>query len=76
MDLLLLPWLVRPSSHRPTYLSSRMCPPSLSPAGGSGGPLGLKLRKSNSLLNLINSSLSSDAGPSCQGHMGLAPMLC
>lgn len=42
-------------------------------AGGAGGPLGLKLRKSPSLLNMINSALSSEAPA---GGMGLAPMLC
>ncbi|KAL4437156.1 hypothetical protein ABPG75_004295 [Micractinium tetrahymenae] len=41
----------------------------------AGGPLGLKLRKSPSLLNMINSALTSD-GPACAGGMGLAPMMC
>ncbi|KAL4423476.1 hypothetical protein ABPG77_003609 [Micractinium sp. CCAP 211/92] len=43
--------------------------------GGAGGPLGLKLRKSPSLLNMINTALSSES-PACAGGMGLAPMLC
>ena len=53
-------------------------PPSLTPprppppAGAAPGPLGLKLRKSSSLLNLINSTLSTDAPTAC----GPTPMVC
>lgn len=43
--------------------------------GGAPGPLGLKLRKSPSLLDMINSALGSDA-PACAGGMGPAPMVC
>ncbi len=60
----LLTW--EPSSHAPVACLL---------AGGAGGPLGLKLRKSPSLLNMINTALSSES-PACAGGMGLAPMLC
>ncbi|PSC75444.1 hypothetical protein C2E20_1618 [Micractinium conductrix] len=40
--------------------------------GAAPGPLGLKLRKSSSLLNLINSTLSTDAPTAC----GPTPMVC
>lgn len=43
------------------------------PPSGSG-PLGLRLRKSPSLLNMINSALSSEPAMQDSG-MGLAPMV-
>ena len=49
--------------------------PALLPAGA--GPLGLRLKKSPSLLNMINSALSAEASLPGLGGMGLAPMaLC
>lgn len=61
--------LNRPTPPRPTYLPA------------APGPLGLRLKKSPSLLSLINSTLASDAdalfGGCCAADMGLAPMqLC
>jgi hypothetical protein len=58
----------------PATTDALVLPDGFLTAKSGSGPLGLRLRKSPSLLNMINSALSSE--PAVQeGGMGLAPMV-